>query len=619
MVSFGSRFRVHGDKADHLTEKFLEFSDEEILAESPHTSESEEVDEDDDDDDGKFPKQNKSESHSLHASDSEATPNREDDSDGWGTSRRDYYDADPIETEADALEEEAEARRLQQKQLQGMTEEDFGFDEVDWLEENKPSGEGVNEDERENLTLEILPLLEITDAMGPEERLKIMRTRYPEFEPLAKEFVELQAVHEDLKLAASAATTVQLHLQSKLLGDETRNVNEEKRPIEAVKHGALSAYLAALCVYFALLTSDGGGQTAMSPAKLRNHPIMLTLVQCRELWHKVKDIPAPEQNGSSNGFPELLDGDHTLQENSLVEAQNTENINDDTQPKKRIKPRKTKVQKALLKAQAEAEAARLERVQKTEQDLLSLAALIPSSKPSKSSLRPRARNSASPSEFREHTSLTLHEASEKAKRKKSLRFYTSQIAQKSQKRNDAGRDAGGDNDLPYRERLRDRQARLNAEAEGRGEKRNPANGAALGGESDEEDRHIAAELREAEEEEDYYGLVSARSAAKKAQKAALPDSRAADHNMLQRIDGEGESVEADGKRAITYAIEKNKGLAPRRKKDVRNPRVKKRKKYEDKKKKLSSIRKVYKGGEEKGGYGGEKTGIKKGLVRSVKL
>lgn len=521
------------------------------------------------------------------------------------------------------MEEEAEARRLQQKQLQGMTEEDFGFDEVDWLEANEPGTQGENEDERENLILEVLPQVEITDAMGPEERLKIMRTRYPEFEPLAKEFVELQALHGDLKLAASAATTVQLHLQSKRNGDDSSNAPEEKTTIEAVKHGALSAYLAALCMYFALLTSttaDGSGQSiAMPPAKLRDHAVMETLVQCRELWRKVKDIPVPEQNGSANGFHDLLAGNGTLQQEPPVETQTTENINDDAQTKERKKLRKTKAQKALLKAQAKAEAARLERVQKTEENLLSLAALIPSSKPSKPSLRPRNRNSASASEFGEQTSLTPHEASEKAKRKKSLQFYTSQIAQKSQKRNDAGRDAGGDNDLPYRERLRDRQARLNAEAEGRGKKKKPANGAALGGESDEEDRHVAGELRGIEEEEDYYGLVSARSAAKKAQKAALVDSITADRNGLQRIDGEGELSEADGKRAITYAIEKNKGLAPRRKKDVRNPRVKKRKKYEDKKKKLSSIRKVYKGGEEKGGYGGEKTGIKKSLVRSVKL
>lgn len=612
-----------GTKLTLDIEKFLEFSDEEILAESPDTSESEKAIEDDEGDDGESPKQSKPGQHSLHDSDSEAVADRDDDDiGGWGTSRRDYYNADAIETEADALEEEAEARRLQQKQLQGMTEEDFGFDESDWLEADKPGGEGGNEDERQNLNFEVLPQLEITDAMTPEERLKIMRTRYPEFEPLAKEFVELQALHEDLKLAASAATAVQLHLQSKPNGGKTRNAHEEMTTIEAMKHGALSAYLATLCMYFALLTSttaDGSSQSiAMPPAKLRDHTIMETLVQCRELWLKVKDLSVSEQNGSSNGFTELLDGDISLQQEPPVEYQDTEIITDNTQPKERKKPRKTKAQKALLKAQAEAQAARLERVKKTEQNLLSLEALIPSSKPSKPSLRTRTRNLASPSEFGEQTSLTPYEAAEKAKRKKSLRFYTSQIAQKSQKRNEAGRGAGGDNDLPYRERLRDRQVRLNAEAEVRGKKKGPASGAELGGESDEEDRHVADELREVEEE-DYYGLVSARSAAKKAQKAALADTIAADRNELQRIDGEEELGDADGKRAITYAIEKNKGLAPRRKKDVRNPRVKKRKKYEDKMKKLSSIRKVYKGGEGKGGYGGEMTGIKKGLVRSVKL
>ena len=41
--------------------------------------------------------------------------------------------------------------------------------------------------------------------------------------------------------------------------------------------------------------------------------------------------------------------------------------------------------------------------------------------------------------------------------------------------------------------------------------------------------------------------------------------------------------------------------------------------YEDKKKKLNSVRAVYKGGEGRGGYKGEMTGIKKGLVKSIKL
>lgn len=52
---------------------------------------------------------------------------------------------------------------------------------------------------------------------------------------------------------------------------------------------------------------------------------------------------------------------------------------------------------------------------------------------------------------------------------------------------------------------------------------------------------------------------------------------------------------------------------------MNNPRVKKRQKYEDKLKKLKSQKQVYSGGEGRGGYGGEKTGIKTGLVKSIKL
>lgn len=42
-------------------------------------------------------------------------------------------------------------------------------------------------------------------------------------------------------------------------------------------------------------------------------------------------------------------------------------------------------------------------------------------------------------------------------------------------------------------------------------------------------------------------------------------------------------------------------------------------KYEEKQKKLRSMKATYKGGEGKGGYQGEQTGIKPGLIKSVKL
>jgi U3 small nucleolar RNA-associated protein 3 len=73
---------------------------------------------------------------------------------------------------------------------------------------------------------------------------------------------------------------------------------------------------------------------------------------------------------------------------------------------------------------------------------------------------------------------------------------------------------------------------------------------------------------------------------------------------------------------ISYQIEKNKGLTPHRKKSVRNPRVKKKEKYKEKQKKLKSMMPVFDSKKKQAGganYGGELTGIKKGLVRSRKL
>jgi U3 small nucleolar RNA-associated protein 3 len=88
---------------------------------------------------------------------------------------------------------------------------------------------------------------------------------------------------------------------------------------------------------------------------------------------------------------------------------------------------------------------------------------------------------------------------------------------------------------------------------------------------------------------------------------------AAQQNMFEEENG------GDGKRKISYQIEKNKGLAPLRRNNIRIPTVKKRMKYEEKKKKLSSVRAVYKGGPGPAGYQGELTGIKTGLVKSIKL
>lgn len=520
-----------------------------------------------------------------------------DDDEVVGLAKEDIYGADEIETEEQALEEEREARRLQKRQLGTMRAADYGFDEEEWRGEGKD--EKVSEKsgrEAGGTVTETLPVLKVGDEMGTAERLKLLRTRYPEFEHLRREVLCLTEEHGELM---------------RDVGPESDAV---RGPNAATKLRAASAYLGALTMYFALLSSPaatGSADVVAYPAaQLREHPVMDSLLRCREVWLRAKELPAdPKLVSKAQAETSTLHNGTELGIDGIVAKSETEN-----RPQK-----KSRAQRHAEAVEAAKEARRLEQVQKTEASLADLDALVASSTARKPRKRPATTAGVddADSELGDETPLTAQEAEEKAKRKKSLRFYTSQIAQKANKRGAAGRNAGGDDDIPYRERLKDRQARLNAEAEKRGRRNEPGSTADLGDDSDEEDIRQAQAIRE-DNADDYYDLVASRTADKKATKTALASAQREAALRGGRVVQE-DSVGADGKRKISYLIEKNKGLTPNRRKEVKNPRVKKRKKFEEKKKKLGSVRQVYKGGEGRGGYGGELTGIKKGLVKSVKL
>ena len=556
----------------------LEPSDDEILG---YSSESEDEEEEEDSAASRR-------SAPQNDEEEEQASDEEDVVEGWGASRKEYYNTDTIETEAHALEEEAEAKRIQQKKLQKMSEADFGFDENEWLENG-------NDDEDADVVTEVLKDIEITPDMQPEERLRLLQTRYPEFEFLANEYLQLQPALADLQ------TEVE---QESKQGSDVLPIS-----VNVVKCRALAAYLGALAMYFALLTSPASGTgigNALDPSELRDHAVMDSLLQCRELWSKVQSLKAPSP-------VEDISEDESMIEVEEIAPEVKLKTNGVSKPIKL-----SKKQRALETAAAEASALRQQRIQEADDDLQTLSARIP--KTVKRTKHAKAVEiSDNNSDFGEEEEMDEKSAAAKAAKKKSLRFYTSQIVQKSNKRAGAGRDAGGDMDVPIKERFRDRQQRLNAEAAARGKKLDEygRGKTALGGDSDDEDAGAAVKMRE--DEDEYYDLVAKTSTKKRSDKATLQASELAAQEAA-KLNREGvEMMDEEGKRAIGYTIQKNKGLAPKRKKEVRNPRVKKRMKFEEKKKKLSSVRSVYKGGEERGGYGGEKTGIKTGLVKSIKL
>jgi U3 small nucleolar RNA-associated protein 3 len=587
------------------TDKFLQPSDEEVLG--YNDDEDEDVDDSDDADQD-------AESDDLDPDQRENAEEDEEDVGGWGASKKDYYNADAIETEQDALDEEAEARRIQKKQLQAMTEADFGFDEDEWLGQD-----GEKDPESGVIVTEVLPQLQITDSMSEEERLKIMRTRYPEFEHISREYLRLQPLHNELAAAAKAAQRL---IKSRAAKSGSPNGEDLPTPMAVTKYRACAAYLAAMAMYFAVLGStakeDGSPVVALDPNELHEHPVMESLLKCQKMWTKIESLPVADPLVEFTNGEDLSMIDEASPLADEIEAV----IN--SQPKKQ---KKSKAQRAAEIAQAEAEARRATKLAKTEQELASLSTLtdkaaLKAVKKKRTADHKLNLLNEEDSDFGEETTLTAHELAEKAKKKKSLRFYTSQITQKANRRDTAGKDQGGDADIPHRERLKDRQARLQAEAEKRGQHKDAGPGVALGAADDDSgDESPPPRNEDYEDEEGYYDMIAARSTAKKQTKTdrATAYAEAAKQNATVV---EEEVIGDDGRRMISYQISKNKGLTPHRKKSVRNPRVKKKEKYKEKQKKLKSMMPVFDSKKKQAGganYGGELTGIKSGLVRSRKL
>lgn len=581
-IDFDDEPRSKKLRRQQKEDEFLEPSDEEVFE-----------DDDDDDSDASEDKKvvapvskskaKKGKQAELSDDEVDRQGDEEDDSGWWGSSRKEYYNADQIETEADALEEEAEARRLQQKKLAKMSEADFMFDENEWLAPAKDEGADDG-----GVVTEVLKDAPVTDDMTAEDRYKLLQARYPEFDYLVDEFQTLQPLLPQCQKEAEGKSS---------------------KSIEMIKYWALGAYVASLASYFAILTSpardEKSAQRTLDPAELRDHDIMETLMTCRDMWQRVEKLKASKSASITNGLLSPSEDDVDMLEAAVPKKKTAEE-------KQASKDAKAKKKKAADKAK---KAAAVEETLADLDDLIKKPKAAKTTHHTDSAATKYTEDDGRDkfSDLGDEETLDARTAADKEKRKKSLKFYTSQIVQKASKRANAGADAGGDADIPYRERLRDRQARLNAEAERRGKKEGKK-GTELGGGDSDDEGAVAKNLRD--DADEYYDLVAQKTKQRRDEKISRFEAVAAAKRGERIVE---EVVVEDGKRKITYAIDKNKGLAPRRKKEVRNPRVKKRMQYADKQKKLKSMKATYKGGEGKGGYQGELSGIKTGLVKSVRL
>ena len=480
------------------------------------------------------------------------------DNEAWGSSRKAYYGADDVSDEEDEKLEEQEAERLQKKHLARLRPEDF----LDTWADSTTTTAKESQTATGRYVTEELPAPDLS-KLSQTERVKLLKTRHPQVPKLAALYSRLYPELSSLGLLVQRP----FHPQHDLI---------------KLQFASLSVLLGSIAIFFAL-------RADAKERKSTEKKMIAKIAEMENTWTQISSIPIDR---NAVDIQEVVATETKL--NNLVE-----------QPSLSVPaPKKDTSLKRKRKARTLAD-------DDTDDDLTETLALLKKSRKTK----PKPLNNDMDDDFAESRFLHSVDAQEKSQNRKSLQFYSAQIAQKGAKRREK---YSGDMEV-YKERRNDRNERQIEEARKRGlpSKTTEDDTALTANHSDDDE---AQGSRKNVDEDDYYDFIAAKTAKKKAHgKEDYETSKAAARAYILGMKDEGE-LDESGKRLITRQIEKNKGLTPKRSKDVRNPRVKKRKKYEKKKIALKGRQHVYQVNDRRrGAYGGEESGIYKNVVRGVKL
>ncbi|RUS24906.1 Sas10 C-terminal domain-containing protein [Jimgerdemannia flammicorona] len=520
----------------------------------------------------------------------------------WGRTKKSYYDADQFSDLDEAREEEAEAIRLQKKRVQGMAEEDYLEDVAAWkggvsLEKDDASDrkliDTVNQDLEGISFVNDLQTERIAKRsaaeLPPAEVLKILQNESPELIELLGEFKNsLRVVTEEVEPVLERAKQLDVTQAPEL-------------DFLNLKHQLLLNYLTNISFYLVLKSSN-------SP-HLRDHPVIAALVELRTALEKVERV---EKKGGMRArvkkFASLLEEGKGKSKEKVVNGKRPEKgkvvLHGKTKAEKRKKGVVGKAMKRRAVPEDDSEDEAWDDEMEEEENFVTpLEQEFKSLKKVANAAKKRKRDD----DFGESEVLELVDAEDKVAKKKSLRDYMSKIDQTVAKRQAKYQ---GDVDIPYKNRAHRDQKKGVAQ---------PLDGAADLDDADwdESDLRAATDGRtqrrmpdgDLDDPEAFYEAIKSSKAAHKQRK--LDEYHASKPGLVTDDADDGD------KRGVTWQILKNKGLTPHRKKEQRNARVKHRNKYEKKMKKLGSVKRIVK--PLTGAYGGEGTGIKIGLSRSVKL
>ncbi|KAF8339980.1 Sas10 C-terminal domain-containing protein [Cantharellus anzutake] len=549
----------------------------------------------------------------------------------WGK-KSEYYvsaatdDIDSDDEEALALELN-ECRRLQKKAREGISEDDFGIEEVlDAIERGQDSSAEAHAQDTQDVTL--IP-------QNKESLLRHLEKTSPEALALGREWED---VSQNLRKVESA-----------IARQTSEDENDPRLALVHLHHQSLLSYASVLAYYFYVRSTPVSGPTSDSPTYAKDVPqkVIDRLWQLKNALSILEDLgfSAIDDDDDDDVLgSQISEDDAQLGAKHHLSEQEIQALIAEMEKNKSTIDARNDAHKQRLRRARERQAAssipdgvknKSKVVAKSPPPKPKIAydleesEFIPS-EPSKPSGPSNPHPSSPPIEedlsaFGEATSLDPHIAKEKAARKNALQFYTAKIERGQRRREGKRRHAlTGDDDVPY-QNTKERQSSkkpavggmelggddphpgapsdasgvdtLNSKKRGR----DSTDGGAVNADVDGDEHHELVKRQKRESKENKRAEVEARAEPQR----SVPDEQGPDSKP----------------RSATTAILKNYGLTPKRSNADRNPRLRKRHQYEKAKKRVAHKKTTYKGGLASlpgGRYDGEKTGITK-TVKSIKF
>ncbi|CAK9220741.1 unnamed protein product [Sphagnum troendelagicum] len=536
----------------------------------------------------------------MENDDEEEEEEEEKEKTAWGKGKRIYYSADNVEYELQSsdeeapAEEEAEALRLQKEMAASLRPEDYDVSDTesdddsekeetfeDGRGKDKPGkttlrGLGGSADE-ENKMVTVEAVKKDISALSKEEQMELLMSDAPELVALVTELRDgLNELHTKIQPVMDKVK------------DGLQATKEGMNYLE-VKHVLLLSYCQSI-IFYLLMKAEA--------RSVRDHPVIARLVELKMLLQKLSPIDKKLQHQLERLLKDVQTpaAPHsTVQVNESNLSSATLKFDQDAEVIVGAESKKMLQERARLDACAQKNA--------------NLVVHVPVSKAGHKKVKQLKRPRNGLKDILDDLEDDVGDMEGLVLSKSNLISAVGRPRTLSQVIAEAGRPSkkpkavSGDADLPVREDLGERRRNYEIQQAAKASVTNDtddSDGKAEGNGQDED---------KDPEEDDFYMQAKQLKEAKQAAKAAKYS-----RTLISPV----EELDADGKRQITYQMEKNRGLTPYRKKATKNPRKKYKLKHEKaiirRKGQVREVRRPT-----SASYGGESTGIRTNLSRSVRF